>query len=121
MHRSPVLERLRPQPAGRRPGGSPPDRSPGQPNTPSPALFENVGNRFRRDVKDYAAQHGIPILALKKPDRTRFDDRKLDHVRPYMDAAERAERFGVVAIVSTQEFEWVLSAHDRAREPGAVF
>jgi len=88
---------------------------------PSPALFEKIGNRFRREVKDYAAQHGIPILALKKPDRTRFDDRKLDHVRPYMDAAERAGRFGVVAIVSAQEFQWVFSAHDRAREPGAVF
>jgi len=88
---------------------------------PSPALFEKIGNRFRREVKHYAAQHGIPILALKKPDRTRFDDRKLDHVRPYMDAAERAGRFGVVAIVSAREFQWVFSAHDRAREPGAVF
>ena len=88
---------------------------------PSPALFEKIGNRFRREVKDYAAQHGIPVLALKKPDRTRFDDRKLDHVRPYMDAAARAGRFGVVAIVSAQEFQWVFSGHDRAREPGAVF
>jgi len=88
---------------------------------PSPALFEKIGNRFRREVKDYAAQHGIPILALKKPDRTRFDDRKLDHVRPYMQAAERAGRYGVVAIVSAQEFQWVFSAHDRATQPGAVF
>ena len=88
---------------------------------PSPALFEKIGNRFRREVKDYAARHGIPVLALKKPDRTRLDDRKLDHVRPYMDSAQRAGRFGVVAIVSAQEFQWVFSAHDRATQPGAVF
>lgn len=88
---------------------------------PSPALFEKIGNRFRREVKAYAAQHGIPVLALKKPDRTRLDDRKLDHVRPYMDSAQRAGRFGVVAIVSAQEFQWVFSAHDRATKPGAVY
>lgn len=87
---------------------------------PSPALFEKIGNRFRRDVKDYAAQHGIPVLALKKPDRSRWDDRKLDHVRPYMEAAERAGRFGVVAIVSAQEFQWVFGARDVATQPGAV-
>lgn len=88
---------------------------------PSPALFEKIGNRFRRDVKAYAQRHGIPVLALKKPDRTRFDDRKIDHVGPYMAAAERAGRFGVVAIVSAQEFQWVFSGRDRATQPGAVY
>ncbi len=39
-------------------------------------------NRFRREVKQFAAEHEIPILALKKPDRSPWDDRKLDHVRP---------------------------------------
>jgi hypothetical protein len=93
-------------------------------SVPSPALFDQIGNRFRREVKAYAARHGIPILALKKPDRTRWDDRKLDHVRPYLDAAERAGRYGVVAIVSAQEFQWVFSGHrrpERAENPGAVF
>jgi hypothetical protein len=87
---------------------------------PSPALFEKIGNRFRREVKAYAQRHGVPILALKKPDRTRWDDRKLDHVRPYLATAERAGRFGVVAIVSAQEFQWVFNGHDRAEKPGAV-
>src|SRR5262245_17537868 len=50
---------------------------------PSPALMERNGNRFRREVKDYAQRNGIPVLALRKPDRSRWDDRKLDHVRPY--------------------------------------
>jgi hypothetical protein len=42
---------------------------------------------------------------LKKPDRTRWDDRKLDHVRPYFEKAAAEGRTGVVAIVSAQEFQ----------------
>jgi hypothetical protein len=87
---------------------------------PSPALLEKIGNRFRREVKAFAAQHGVPILTLKKPDRTRWDDRKLDHVRPYLDNAEAAGRTGVVAIVQTQEFQWVFSAKNRSPKPGVV-
>jgi hypothetical protein len=87
---------------------------------PSPALLEKIGNRFRREVKAFAAEHEIPILHLKKPDRTRWDDRKLDHVRPHLDAAEREGRFGVVAIVAAQEYQWVYSAKNRATKPGAV-
>ena len=37
---------------------------------PSPALLEKIGNRFRREVKTFAAEHKVPILTLKKPDRT---------------------------------------------------
>ena len=77
---------------------------------PSPALLEKIGNRFRREVKAFAAEHEVPILRLKRPDRTRWDDRKLDHVRPYLDRAEAAGRTGVVAIVQAQEFQWVFSA-----------
>ena len=85
---------------------------------PSPAVMNQIGNRFRRDVKAFAEERGIPILHLKKPDRTRWDDRKLDHVRPYLDRAERESRFGVVAIVSTQEFQFVFSGKDRSSDPG---
>ena len=87
---------------------------------PSPALLQKIGNRFRRDVKAFAAEHEVPILQLKKPDRTRWDDRKLDHVGPYLEAAEAEGRFGVVAIVSTQEFAWVFSAKNRSSTPGVV-
>jgi hypothetical protein len=87
---------------------------------PSPALLGPIGNRFRREVKQFAAEHRIPILQLKKPDRTRWDDRKLDHVRPYLERAEREGRFGVVAIVTCQEFQWVLSGRNRAVHPNAV-
>jgi hypothetical protein len=88
---------------------------------PSPALLEKIGNRFRREVKAFAAENEIPILQLKKPDRTRFDDRKLDHVGPHLDRAEREGRFGVVAIVAAQEFQWVFSAKKRIPRPGVVF
>jgi hypothetical protein len=44
---------------------------------PSPALLEKIGNRFRREVHLFAVEHKVPILQLKKPDRTRWDDRKL--------------------------------------------
>jgi hypothetical protein len=81
---------------------------------PSPALLEKIGNRFRREVKAFAADHEVPILQLRRPDRTRWDDRKLDHVRPYLDAAQAEGRFGVVAIVQAQEFQWVFSGKDRS-------
>ena len=87
---------------------------------PSPALLEKIGNRFRREVKAFAAEHEVPILQLKKPDRSRWDDRKLDHVRPHLEQAEAEGRFGVVAIVSAQEFQWVFSAQNRSPKPGVV-
>jgi hypothetical protein len=42
-------------------------------------------------------------------------------VRPYLDAAERERRFGVVAIVAGQEFQWVFSARNRARGKAVWF
>jgi len=87
---------------------------------PSPAIFERIGNRFRRDVSAFARDNDIPVLHLKKPDRTRWDDRKVDHVKPHLDRAEREGRFGVVAIVAAQEFQWVFTATNRAQKPKAV-
>ena len=87
---------------------------------PSPALLQKIGNRFRREVKAFADEHDIPILQLKKPDRTRWDDRKLDHVRPYLERAEAEGRFGVVAVVAAQEYAWVFSAKNRSSTPGVV-
>ena len=87
---------------------------------PSPAILEKIGNRFRRAVDAFARDNNIQVLHLKKPDRTRWDDRKLDHVRPYLEAAEADGRFGVVAIVVAQEFQWVFSAVNRSPKPGVV-
>ena len=88
---------------------------------PSPAVMNEIGNRFRREVKAFDAEHGIPILHLKKPDRTRWDDRKLDHVRPYLERAEREGRFGIVAIVFAQEFQYVFSGKERSVDPSRPF
>jgi hypothetical protein len=85
----------------------------------SPAVIARIGNGFRRDVDSYATKHSIPILS--KPDRTRWEDRKLDHVRPYLEAAQRAGRYGVVAIVAAQEFQWVLSAAKKSRGEAVWF
>jgi hypothetical protein len=83
-------------------------------------LFAKIGNRFCREVKAFAAAHQIPILRLAKPDRSRWDDRKVDHVRPYVEAAEAEGRFGVVAIVAAQEFQWVFGGRNRSETPGVV-
>jgi hypothetical protein len=88
---------------------------------PSPVLFEKIGNRFRREVKAFAAEHDVSILHLAKPDRTRWDDRKLDHVRPHLDRAEHDGHFGVVAIVQAQEFQWVFSGKRVESRSGGTF
>jgi len=71
-------------------------------------------------VKAFSAERNVPILRLKKPDRTRWDDRKLDHVRPYLERAEAEGRTGVAAIVAAQEFQWVFSAKNRSPRPGVA-
>ena len=87
----------------------------------SAAVLGSIGNRFRREVKRFADANEIPVLKLKGRDRSRWDDRKLDHVRPYLQAAERERRFGVVAIVAGQEFQWVFSARNRRKGKAVWF
>ncbi len=82
---------------------------------PSPSLFKRIGDRFRAEVKAFAEAGGIPLLHLKRPDRTRWDDRKLDHVRPHLEAAEREGRTGVVAIVAAQEIQKVFMGYARGK------
>jgi hypothetical protein len=82
---------------------------------PSPAVFKRIGDRFRLAVASFAEEHHVPLLRLKRPDRTRWDDRKLDHVRPYLEQAERDGRYGVVVIVCAQEVQKVFMAYDRRK------
>src|SRR5580765_8476223 len=49
----------------------------------SPALFKQIGDRFSNAVRNFAESNGIPMLRLNTPDRSRWDDRKVDHVREY--------------------------------------
>jgi hypothetical protein len=84
---------------------------------PSAAVLGGINSRFRREVSRFAEAHQVPILKLKTPDRSRWDDRKLDHVRPHLQAAERQRRFGVDASVNAAEP--VTPARDDPREFGS--
>jgi hypothetical protein len=87
---------------------------------PSPALLGRIGDHFRAETRRFDRDHDIPILRLGAPDRSRWDDRKLDHVRPHLQTAEREGRFGVVAIVVAKEFQGVWSARNPANKPGVA-
>jgi len=80
---------------------------------PSPARFKQFGDRFRRQVAKFVEDNDIPLLRLKRPDRSRWDDRKLDHVQPLLDRAEDNGRFGIVAVVAAQEIQRVFMAYER--------
>jgi hypothetical protein len=86
---------------------------------PSPVLFKRIGDRFREAVAAFAQERGVPLLRLKRPDRTRWGDRKLDHVRPHLEQAQREGRCGVVAIVAAQEVQKVFMATSGAKAPTA--
>src|SRR2546428_13167419 len=47
---------------------------------PSPALFKQIGDRFREAVRSFAEINGIPVLHLNTPDRSRWNDRKVEPV-----------------------------------------
>ena len=74
---------------------------------PSPAIFEQIGTRFRAEVKDFAAAHNIPIIRFIK------GERKIDRMLPLLQAADKQGRCGVVAIGVAQEFQNVFAAHRR--------
>lgn len=71
---------------------------------PSPVALARVGNAFRQAMARYAEASGIPWVRFGK------GDRKIDVIRPYLEAAERDGRPGVVAIGVAQEFQWVWAA-----------
>ena len=79
---------------------------------PSPAIFRKLGDRFRKGVREFAEDEGIPVIQAKK------GERKLDLVRPMLRSAEREGRFGVVAILRAQEYQNVFAAYRRELPPG---
>jgi len=83
---------------------------------PSPALFKHIGDRFREAVRTFAETNGIPVLQLNTPDRSRWDDRKVDHVRDYIDTATQP---GVVVIVVAQEVQKVFMGYTRRCKTGS--
>jgi len=79
----------------------------------SPALFEPIGEKFRKDIKDWARANGIPLITFKA------GDRKADVMAPYLDAAAATGRSQVAAVGCAQEFQLVWTARKRDTDPGA--
>src|SRR5260370_5966814 len=84
----------------------------GKPIVP-PALFEPIGEKFRRDIKTWAQASGIPVIVFKT------GERKAEVMAPYLQAAAAAGRSRVVALGCAQEFQLVWTARKRSTDPGA--
>ena len=78
----------------------------------SPALFEPIGEKFRKDIKDRAQANVVPII------RFGAGERKADVMAPYLDAAAGSGRSQVAAIGYAQEFQLVGTARKRDTDPG---
>jgi hypothetical protein len=70
----------------------------------SPALFNQIGQRFRRAVASYAEANDLPWVQFDK------DDDKLAVMRAHLDRQAATGRSGVAAIGVAQEFQRVWTA-----------
>ena len=77
----------------------------------SPALFEPIGEKFRREVRDWAQAGGVPVI------RFRAGERKADVMAPYLRAAAASGRSQVAAVGCAQEFQLVWTARRRDTDP----
>src|SRR5262249_59388834 len=77
----------------------------------SPAVFEQIGTRFRQAVARFAVNNDIPLVKFKK------DIRKASAMEPLLRRAARAGRSCVVAIGWAQEFQLVWTARKRDTDP----
>jgi len=78
----------------------------------SPAVFDQIGSRFRDGMRRFAAEtNHIPVV------RFRRDDRKVEVMRPYLDRAATTGRSQVAAIGVAQEFAPVWTARKRDTDP----
>ena len=80
---------------------------------PSPALFDKIGQRFRRSVVSFAEANGIPWVKFAK------DDRKADVMAPYLKQAAAGGCSQVAAIGVAQEFQRVWTAYKRDTKTAA--
>ena len=77
----------------------------------SPAVFEQIGTRFRQAVARFAENNDIPMIKFKK------GVRKAEVMEPLLRRAARAGRPRVVAIGWAQEFQLVWTARKRDTDP----
>jgi hypothetical protein len=78
----------------------------------SPAVFAQIGDRFRRSVGSFAAAGHIPVVRFKS------DQRKAEVMRPYLEQAAGTGRSQVAAIGVAQEPQIVWTARRRDTNPG---
>ena len=78
----------------------------------SPAVFEQIGNRFRVAMREWVQANNIPMV------RFTAGDRKADVMAPYLDAAQTQGRSQVVAVGCAQEYAQVWTATKRDTDPG---
>lgn len=79
----------------------------------SPALFNQIGQRFRRAVASYAEANNIAWIKFGK------DDDKLATMTPHLRRQAATGRSGVAAIGVAQEFQRVWSAAEGKTSTGA--
>src|SRR6266542_2794329 len=81
---------------------------------PSPALFKQLGDRFRRSVRAFADTGDIPWVTFDK------HDNKLEVMRPHLARQAATGRSGVAAVGVAQEFQWTAPVILEALIPGRM-
>ena len=79
---------------------------------PSPVLFRQLGDRFRRAVASFADANDIPWVKFGK------DETKLEVMQPHLARQASTGRSGVAAIGVAQEFQRVWTASEGKTSTG---
>jgi hypothetical protein len=79
---------------------------------PSPAIFEKMGTAFRKAVARFAEHDHIPVVRFTRADR------KIEVMRPYLEAQAKTGRSGVAAIGVAQEYANVFTGAPREAPNG---
>jgi hypothetical protein len=77
----------------------------------SPAVFEQIGARFRDGMRRFAEDNHLPVVRFGR------EDRKIEVMRPHLNRAARTGRSQVAAIGVAQEFAPVWTARRRDTDP----
>ena len=79
---------------------------------PSPALFRQLGDRFRKAVLSFSDANDIPWIKFGK------DEAKLEVMQPHLARQASTGRSGVAAIGVAQEFQRVRTAYEGKTSTG---
>jgi len=79
---------------------------------PSPALFRQMGDRFRRAVMSFADANDIPWISFGK------DEAKLEVMAPHLARQADTGKSGVAAVGVAQEFQRVWTASEAKTSTG---